>query len=353
MGRLGDNHRVSAAGIAMLTCLAWGLSAVQAKTVPASDRSQVTARAAVPPAIGPVSSKKPKRPPVLGRIDFVADSESGDFTQWGCPLGGDDAWPICSIYDATLGNTERGRASGNRRVQIDSVRVRQGRYSTRFEVQQGDGAHVFQDDPGTDFSLINWFKDDEGQPLGKTYFWGFSVLFDESWPNYFGYAFADWHQKRVSGCTGPAPINLDAGKGFRLIVRGGACNHWLQSSFGFDERGYKGMTQAWDGNNQAPASGLLRRGQWYDFVLGVRWAVNRSGWVELWMAPAGRPLKKVVPRRHVPTAYADGRGIYLTSGIYRSRRTAVPGILWQDGWRRGTTFAKVSGTRGCCPRSGP
>ena len=110
------------------------------------------------------------------------------------------------------------------------------------------------------------------------------------------------------------------------------------------------MTQKWYGGNAAPAAKVLQRGRWYDFVMGVRWSPTKQGWVELWMAPAGKKLKKVVPRRHVPTAFIDGEGIYLKTGIYRQRATPVPGILWQDNWRRGTTFGKVAATRGCCAR---
>jgi hypothetical protein len=145
---------------------------------------------------------------------------------------------------------------------------------------------------------------------GDESIWTWSVLFPSEFrsnPNSTWNVFTQWHH---SGTSGVSPVlfevhNKSGYERLRFSVRGG------------DQARPK--RRAW---SLEP----LVRGKWYEFVLRVRWAADRTGSVQLWVN-----ARRVVSAVGLPTLYA-GQSVYLKQGFYRA-----PSAL--------TTALYVAGTR--------
>ena len=81
----------------------------------------------------------------------------------------------------------------------------------------------------------------------------------------------------------------------------------------------------------------LQLGQWYDFVLHVRWSSNpHRGYVSLWLN--GR---QVIGQTTLATLYVGERA-YLKQGFYRAP-SSLTTTIYHAGMRRGSSRASVSG----------
>ncbi len=138
-----------------------------------------------------------------------------------------------------------------------------------------------------------WKRTDED--AGTESFWAWSVYFPrgstssrDTWWN----VFTQWHQ---NASTGVQPLSFEI----------------------LNERGRESIRlHSWGGNADQPLRRAWRlaplvRGKWYDFVLRVRWAPDRTGLVQVWL-----DQKQVLPETRGPTLY-DGDGVYLKQGFYR------------------------------------
>ena len=79
----------------------------------------------------------------------------------------------------------------------------------------------------------------------------------------------------------------------------------------------------------------LVRNTWDDFVFHVKWATDSTGFVEVWLNG-----QLVVPKTYLPTIYS-GQNVYLKQGFYRPSYS-LPTVLYEDGMRRGTSYADVA-----------
>lgn len=63
------------------------------------------------------------------------------------------------------------------------------------------------------------------------------------------------------------------------------------------------------------AQSAWTKGQWYRVIVGIRFDVDRNGWVEAWYGPAGSSLASM-GRFNRPTLY-NKAGAYFKMGLYR------------------------------------
>jgi hypothetical protein len=93
----------------------------------------------------------------------------------------------------------------------------------------------------------------------------------------------------------------------------------------------------------------LNPGNWYDFVLHVRFSQASDGILELWVGNNGGPKTKQTlwcpagasATCNVATLYADGQA-YLKQGLYRNASIADTSVIFHKGMTDGDTFVDVA-----------
>ena len=222
--------------------------------------------------------------PVGPRQVFVGDWETGDFRQW-------------EVCQSALTNGGCGRVGrGNRAMAIvDAPGARQGDHAARFTVRRGDKP----DFGGGERSEVQSSAAGALVHEGDERWYEWSVQYPQEFPNPSGgwFIILQWHS--ASGSP-PLAVNI-SNRGTVDIGGDGVRNHPKRTI------------------------GPVRRGEWVDYVLHVRFSRNADrGFVEAW--ENGR---QTVPRTARATM-VDGEN-YLKQGIYRDTGPEVS--LVQDGLR--------------------
>lgn len=114
----------------------------------------------------------------------------------------------------------------------------------------------------------------------------------------------------------------------------------------------------WPGTDGDPSGGQtherladlpLRKGVWQKFVWHVRWSSDDdTGFAELFHAPYGRPLRRVVRRRRGATLLRQNtEGLAGLAANYRSRDSGLGTTrVYFDAIRTATTFGEAASTFG-------
>ncbi len=200
--------------------------------------------------------------------------------------------------------------------------VRQGSFAAKFVVHPGDEPI----EGNGERSELRASQAESGGYPGRNEWYGWSTLFPKGLnptPGTSWNFFAQWHDSLNNGCGPNIVYAVDAAKSpakIRLRVRGGPVS--LSTCAARYDRSWYPVT--------------LSTGHWYDFVLQVRWSADpRVGFVQAWID--GR---LVVPKTKVATLYPRD-GVYVKQGFYRKPSGSVS-TLYQDGMRRGNSYARVS-----------
>ena len=208
--------------------------------------------------------------PLTGRAEILwrGDFETGDLSQW-------DSQQVVSPD----------------RVQVVDSPVRQGNYSLRVAVQQGD-------DPinasGNRNELVLY--DDPAD--GTEVFYRWSTFFPSTYPSTGGWQiFSQFHH---TGCCGSPPVEF--------YIR----DEVIHLRVGGDQGRI-----VW----RAP----LERAVWKDFILQIRWSSDpRVGRVALWYQG-----EQVLAPTDVATRY-PGDGSYFKLGLYRDASIQPTGVVFHD-----------------------
>jgi len=220
-----------------------------------------TGTAPAPASVGP------PRVPVGKRVVFAADYETGDFSQWG------------TCQSALLNGSCAELGRGDRAMQVvEAPTPDGGRYAARFIVRDGDipdfgggeRAEVSENDAG---ALTR-----EGDE--RWYEWSMRLPQGFRRPTGGWFIVMQWH-----GGSGSPPLAIDLSQG--TVDVGG------------------------DGVDAPRRTiGPVRRGEWVDYVLHVKFSRGNAGFVEAWENGT-----RTVPRTNRPTM-SSGEN-YLKQGIYR------------------------------------
>ena len=179
-----------------------------------------------------------------------------------------------------------------------------------------------------------------------------------AWSTYFPAEFAHWTCSNDTNCPGGVPnSNYNAwnvvtqfhhnsdngvnpiGIDLRRTTTSSANSYALILLYGYN--GGSSDRELWRQDLQA--------GNWYDFVLHVRFSTTSTGVLELWVGnnggaktqqtlscPSGASLSC-----SVATLYADGAD-YLKQGLYRNASIADTSVIFHKGMMDGDTFADVT-----------
>ncbi|ABF88705.1 hypothetical protein MXAN_0944 [Myxococcus xanthus DK 1622] len=207
--------------------------------------------------------------------------------------------------DFETGNTSqwtRSQSVSNSRLQVVTDVVREGRYALKATVRQGDDP-INASGNRNELLYISQEKPD------STWYYKWSTLFPTNYPlNDSWQVFAQWHQE---GCCGSPPLEF--------YVRGEAMHMRVG--------GVKGKV-LWT----AP----LKRGDWSDFVLQVKWSPNaKTGFVQLW-----HNNEVVVPKTYVATQFGKEMN-YLKLGLYRDDTIRPEASVYHDGFTMASTLEEV------------
>ncbi|HLL04948.1 MAG TPA: heparin lyase I family protein [Myxococcaceae bacterium] len=206
-------------------------------------------------------------PSTTSGVVWRGDFETGDYSQW----------------------SGKQIVSADRMMAVTSP-VREGRYSMKVTVRQGD-------DPINSSGNRNELTKMTREPLGSEYYYKWSTMFASDFPSASTWQlFLQWHHE---GSSGPPPVEFFVyGEEIRLNIR---------------------STTVW----RAP----LVRGVWQDFVFRVKWSPDaRVGFVELY-----HNGKLALPRRYAATQFS-GQLNYLKMGLYRNESISRTGVLYHDGF---------------------
>jgi hypothetical protein len=185
--------------------------------------------------------------------------------------------------------------------------AREGSHAGRFEVRPGDFVNS-----GNRAEVVHCLAGGGcvGEAAGTERWYGWSTL----WPTDFNSAptwqlFTQWHHV---GNSGSPPIEL--------YVNGPTI--YLRTS---DAAG-TGHVVHW----MAP----LETGRWRNFLFGVRFANDTSGWVELWLDG-----KQVLPRTAARTMIDSGN--IFKQGLYRNATIDRVQVIFHDHMRKGSARDQV------------
>jgi hypothetical protein len=195
--------------------------------------------------------------------------------------------------------------------------VREGKYAARFEVAPGDRPEgLAYGEMVMVYQHIRRPNLEIRERAGQESWWGWSTYFGSDFrpdPHTFWNDFVEFHN------TGSGQANMH----FELDT---TTNPWH-----FSLRSFGGSQ---DQNQNRFDLGPFQRNKWLDFIFGVRWATDNSGWIEVWLN--GR---QVLPRTMIPTIY-EGQAVYVMQGFYRDT-SAVTTVVYQDAMRRNDTLEQV------------
>ncbi|NVJ09042.1 heparin lyase I family protein [Myxococcus sp. AM001] len=207
--------------------------------------------------------------------------------------------------DFETGNTSqwtRSQSVSNSRLQVVTDVVREGRYALKATVRQGD-------DPINASGNRNELLYISQEKADSTWYYKWSTLFpadyplDDSWQ-----VFAQWHQE---GCCGSPPLEFYV-RGEEMHMRVGGVNGKV----------------LWT----AP----LKRGDWSDFVLQVKWSPDaKKGFVQLW-----HNNEVVVPKTSIATQFGKEMN-YLKLGLYRDDAIRPEASVYHDGFTMASTLEEV------------
>ena len=193
------------------------------------------------------------------------------------------------------------------RITGSEATVREGSHAGRFEVRPGDLVNS-----GNRAEVVHCLAGGGcvGEAAGTERWYGWSTL----WPTDFDSAptwqlFTQWHHV---GNTGSPPLEF--------YVNGQTM--YLRTS---DAAG-TGHVVVWT----AP----LETGRWRNFLFGVRFANDTSGWVELWLDG-----EQVLPRTAARTMIDAGN--IFKQGLYRNATIDRVQVLFHDNMRKGSSREQV------------
>lgn len=223
---------------------------------------------------------------VQAEVVWRGDFETGDKSQW-----------------------DSEQSMGPDRLQVVDDPVRQGAYSLRVEVRQGD-------DPINASGNRNELVKHDGSSEGTEYYYAWSTLWPSDYPlTPTWQVFTQWHHP---GSSGAPPVRFVLGySGYPeyndtiFFVVNGSDNLWTM----------------------AP----LTLGVWHDFILHIKWSANASvGFVELWYDG-----QLVLPKTYIRTLFNSEDTNYLKMGLYRDEATQPTAVLYHDAMVQATTFDDV------------
>ena len=221
--------------------------------------------------------------PVGRNVVFVGDYETG----------APDQWKTCQ--SRSFNGSCPGEAGFYGMQVLGGGLQRQGDYAARFEVRDGD-VPTFGGGERAEVSMNDAARVYEGDER----WYEFSLKFDPSFSNPTSSFFIvmQWH----SG-NGSPPVALMVNRAGELQLTNNATNDATRTI------------------------GAVRRGEWVDYVLHVKFSKSASeGWAEV-----HQNGDLVVPRHNRATMSSDS--CYLKQGIYRSSSETSTAVVWQDGMR--------------------
>lgn len=123
----------------------------------------------------------------------------------------------------------------------------------------------------------------------------------------------DWNLLWQLHVNGTGQINVGGNTCLNICMKNGAANSppdpFIRNTLAFT---VFGGTTAWQESGHFVLANPFLRNTWYDVVVGMRFASDNSGWVEIWVNGVN-----VVTRRNMPTRYVN-TGLYLKQGNYRA-----------------------------------
>jgi len=168
----------------------------------------------------------------------------------------------------------------------------------------------------------------ETSASGTQYF-GFSIMLANNWrpPKVDPKCDCTWgialqlHGPNAFGGASPA-ISFNVTDSYFLGLNGG----------NLDEKG-RHHNQTY----QFSDGGGLKLGVWEDFVIGVKFAADNSGAIEVWRRPAGQPkFTRVVSARNVATLQTMP-SVENAAGYVKSPSTVTNGHYWKQGYYRSSS----------------
>jgi len=247
----------------------------------------------LPAPQAPATPPLPAPPPSGGGLDLpgvimrTGDYNTGDLSQWSGHQNLRD-------YSLTMVRSP----------------LREGAYAARFEVRNGDdplcaaGWGCYGDRSEVQMST--------GETEGQERWYSWSTMVAPDFPRYPNWqVISQWH----SNANGSPPI------GFYAV------NDDLLLQF----HRYSSPGNAID--IVTPWKGSLRRGQWQDIRLHVKWSGSDSvGFVELWINGQPQTFDNGQTRRYIRNMY-PGIANYFKQGYYRQGGLSSTGVVYHDGFR--------------------
>ena len=256
--------------------------------------------------------------PCYADVIFVGDFETGDWqSQWDYVL------------------TKKGYEAD--RVQIVTSPVRQGNYSARVKVMDGDNpTYSGEVYPYTERTTIGSAKVIESD--GDEYWYGMSFMLDTSWePQKTWLGIAGWHFggqfSKWADEGGSVKLRLTTSTWWSVDFR---CGETTINSNGNYKAAYR--------KNEKIVEASV--GEWHDFIWQIRWRTDNQGLVRVWHRTGDNAYTLVLERTDIPTLqWSEGAyncyPLNRQGGLYRNAAETATQIMYRDGFVMGETAEDI------------
>jgi hypothetical protein len=196
------------------------------------------------------------------------------------------------------------------RIRAVTSPVREGSHAGRFEVRPGEDP--FCGSGGGCYGDRAEVSLDTNEEEGDERWYSWSTMVDPGFPRTGAFqAVSQWHSR----ANGRPPL--------AFFVENDSLVLWIHPHRGPGDQ--ISFVRAW--------SGPLRRGEWQDIVMHIKWSGSDSvGFVELWVNGVRQTFDNGQQRRNIRTMY-PGISNYFKQGLYRQSGISGTGIVYHDGFK--------------------
>jgi len=188
---------------------------------------------------------------------------------------------------------------------LTTEQIRYGTKSYKFTLTKFDAG-----DYREELMLTKHFIPDHNYQnfiIGDEYWIGFSIFLADGYHSPVDYEYVVLHQYHGAGDQPPTCDPAESGRNpvISIVTKN---EDWLSSTI-WDSRQCATVKGDYEGGTQKNY-GAFSTGQWYDFVINVKWSYGISGFMKIWKDGVS------VTDRTGPNCFNDKLGPFLRLGIY-------------------------------------
>ena len=230
--------------------------------------------------------------------------------------------------DAIVWGKDWGRSGAHGSQGLTTKQVRHGSKSYKFSLTRLNSGDYREE-------LVLWNKFNSGSSnftIGKEYWIGFSIFFPDGYHSPVRYEYVVHHQ--YHGVPDKSPTCGNEPYRNPILNISTKNGDWLSGNI-WDSRQCTPGLGYYEGNNRKN-HGAFSTGQWYDFIINIKWSYESNGFLKIWKNGT------LVTDLTGPNCFNDDKGPYMKIGIYSQLDQNQTMTIYYDELRIGDSNSSYS-----------